>query len=155
VPEKSFRNKQRFFVDEDTLYWELVGSVNVPEIHEITDTIMSVYKRLGICFVICDGRNGSAMSPEVRAAINRRYQEGTAVPAPSAVINANYLQKTILNLLFRAVRLLGAKPPPVDFVSTAEEAQVWLARKRAEHGRPQRDPPARAFFTSEPPPAQL
>lgn len=38
-------------------------------------------------------------------------------------------------LVIRAIRLLGGKPPEIDFVATEQEAHAWLARKRKQAPR--------------------
>ena len=62
--------------------------------------------------------------------MRERYEAGTAVAAPSLVVGGGAMQRVLLPLVLRALRVIGANPPPVEFVATMAEAEDWLARQR-------------------------
>lgn len=122
--------KNRYLIDNDCVVWEVRSEATVADIHQITDIIVGVYQKLGVVYVICDAFGAPQPSAAVRTAMNDRYKAGTAVPAPTIVVGGTPLMRTVIALVFRAIRLLGGKPPPIEFVATMEEAQAWLARER-------------------------
>lgn len=125
--------KQRYRVDTDVVYWETHGDVTADEVNEITDVIVSLQRQRGRAYVICDSTRPSNFTPEARHAMRARYESGTAVPAPSVVVGGGTMQRVLLPLVLRAIRLLGAKPPPVDFVASMADAEAWLQRQRQAH----------------------
>lgn len=122
--------KQRYRVVEDTVYWETQGDVSADDVHGITDVITEVHRQQGAAFVICDSTHPSHFTLEARQAMRERYEAGTAIAAPSIVVGGGAMQRVLLSLVLRALRLIGAKPPPVEFVATMADANEWLARQR-------------------------
>ena len=127
--------KQRYHIDEEALFWELHGEVTATEIHGITDILVALHRQHGVALAVCDARASSAITPEARKAISDRHTAGTAVAAPSVIFGGSAIQRTLLPLVIRAIRLLGGKPPEIDFVATEQEAHAWLARKRKQAPR--------------------
>lgn len=125
--------KNRYYVEDDCVFWEVREETTPTDIHQITDAIVAVYKARGVVYVICDAQGAPPPSAAARQAMNARYKSGTAVPAPTVVVGGMALTRTLLNLVFRAIRLLGGNPPPLEFVATQEEARAWLLRRRHEH----------------------
>jgi hypothetical protein len=88
--------KQRYYIDEEALFWELHGEVTATEIHGITDILVALHRQHGVALAVCDARNSSAITPEARKAISDRHTAGTAVAAPSVIFGGSVIQRTLL-----------------------------------------------------------
>jgi len=126
--------KQRYRVEEDVVYWELVGEVTAADVHAISDVVVAVHRQHGIAYVICDATRPTEFSPEARLAMRQRHQSGRAVVAPSVVVGGSAVHRLLLTLVVRAIGLLGRKPPLVEFVATMSAAEQWLQQQREGRG---------------------
>lgn len=129
--------KNRYYIDNDCVFWEVREETTPADIHEIAEVTIAVYKQRGVVFFICDAFGAPQPSAATRGAMNARYQSGNTVPAPTVVVGGSALMRTLLSLVVRAIRLLGGNPPPIEFVATQEEARAWLQRQRHEHASKQ------------------
>ena len=54
--------KQRYYIDEEALFWELHGEVTAAEIHGITDILVALHRQHGVALTVCDARNSTNKS---------------------------------------------------------------------------------------------
>lgn len=133
--------KNRYYIDGDCVFWEVRAETTPADIHQITDAVVEVHRQRGVVYVVCDACGAPPPSAATRAAISARNKGGISVPAPTVVIGGTALLRTLLGLVYHAIRLLGGKQPPVEFVATQEEARGWLQRQRHEHANKQGSAP--------------
>lgn len=126
--------KHSYYQEEDTYFFILTGSLELPEAVAIHDQLALILKQQGRLFVVVDGRKGDGRAnskPEVRRYIaewNRRHRAtGVAVFGEHG-----HVTRTVMSMIFSAIRVFRKDALPLALVSDEAAARAWIAQERAK-----------------------
>lgn len=128
----------RYYREADLVFIELHGVFSLDDALHMYELCETVSQQHGYYLTVFDARNATGITAAARRHIAKRAR-GPSLLGVSAIIGANFLIRTVVQLIRNAMHLFGAPLTPVLFCATEEEAMRWLATQRL-HMQPLRQP---------------
>lgn len=130
APALTFGGHTLSFEDPDLVRVVFDGEVDLKQLYEMNDLVREFKASRGTIYLVADARKGLGFSAEARKAVS---DDPKLSPyAATAFFGASFAMKTIVNMLNRAMALMGRSTGGVmTFVDTEEEARAWVAKQRA------------------------
>lgn len=120
-------------IEGDTLYFRLVGDLNLQEVLEYFKLAEKVVADRGSVYLVDDISGLGSVPPEVRRAAGDWL--GNSSCHGVALYGGSVAARTIALLVVGVTRMLGKLSFPIVFVKSEQEARDWIRlqhRKRAQ-----------------------
>lgn len=119
------------FEEPDIIYMKFGGVVTTAHAHELLRRQVAMGKDKDVLFFIIDAENLETIEPDGRRAVAETMK--TIPLRGMAVIKAPIKARVVTRLVITAINLFrrDANLNPVAFFDTEEEAQKWIAARRA------------------------
>jgi hypothetical protein len=120
----------RCYVEGSLFVMELHGPVSRAEVAVLLAPQDELLGRCADILTLCDAREATLPSPEVRRYLSERGQRLGKVRIRSVVITTSLMLRTALSLVERASMLLTGRPLDTCFVGSEEAAWAWIAARQ-------------------------
>jgi hypothetical protein len=128
--------KHRAQVRGDLVVVETFGDLNPVETQQLMEFMTQVAQTQGRTLALFDVSGGASMPAESRRIIAQWERNGSP-PAPTAIVGANLVIRTLALLITHAINLVSHQKVPLAFFKSRDEAYRWLDKQRlADPGNP-------------------
>ena len=117
----------RIEVENDILFAYVSHRLQLEELKQIHDLCEKAHARFGSAYLVTVMGPGYELPPECR---KHAAEWGRDHDLYNLVVGASFAIRTLINLLSRASKLVGARNPGVDFVTTIDEARQRIAEHK-------------------------
>jgi len=123
----------RSCVEGNLFVMELHGPICLAELAELLLPQEHLLAQYTSVLTLCDARDASMPSPEVRKFLAERGKRIDTQRLYSVVITGSLLLRTMVQLVERAALLISGSPLRTAFVGCEAEAWKWVAANRQMH----------------------
>jgi hypothetical protein len=134
-------SKHRLFRDGPLLFYEQHEFFTLADAQTSTVLYTQIIEEEGYLLLLLDFRKGGAVDADVRRHL-AHWAKANAEHCCIAAVGGNFVLRTTLTLVLTAARVLGGRQLQVQFFSTTEAGQTWLAARGASLAAAQRKAPA-------------
>ncbi len=128
----------RIVVDEDIVTIYVQGRLELEENKQLLALLETTYAQFDRVFLITVVGPGFELPPECRK-LSAEWGRDHVITC-NLVAGAPFAIRTIINLLSRASKLIGAQSPGVEFTATEADARHLIAEHKAQSGRGAKTP---------------
>lgn len=121
----------RITVQDDVLTAYVSNPWQLGEMTEFLELCQKTRQRLGSAYIITVvGGPSYHVSPEARKYIAEWSRVNTLTG--NVVAGAPFAMRTLIGIIARAAKIIGAKTPEVTFTATEAEARAWVEQRKQQ-----------------------
>ncbi|HVJ93277.1 MAG TPA: hypothetical protein VM580_25925 [Labilithrix sp.] len=127
------KHEVRYEADTGFIYIVSNGALNADELRVLTSTLAEYAARSGPdepAFILADGRKSTGLTTDARKAMTTGP---TSFRAYVAAFGVSVPVRVVLNLVMKAVAMIGRDNVVLRFVSDITEAREWLAEAQRSY----------------------